>query len=138
MEYQTTGKRHLQKIKRSKSILFKTSSYKKQLNTFCWKAIRRNFNWYHFNITQLHQLQKSILRVYFKIWLCSGNIFFYIIPCTFQKTILFCKHNTSLCSFCDFEDEAVINIFVHCSKTKRLWCTVTQYFFSSYSSIITT
>ena len=34
----TTGKRHLQKVKQSKSVLFKQSSYKKQLNTFCWKA----------------------------------------------------------------------------------------------------
>ena len=34
MQYQTTGKRHLQKIKQSKSILFKPSSCKKPLNTF--------------------------------------------------------------------------------------------------------
>ena len=36
--YQTTGKRYLQKIQQLISILFKTSSYKKQLNTFHSKA----------------------------------------------------------------------------------------------------
>ena len=148
MQYQTTGKRHLQKIKQSKSILFQTSSYKRQLNTFCWKAIRKSFNWYHFNITQLHQLQKSILRVCFEIWLCSGNIFIlYHILTTidssklqcfgynilyhtlyFTKSFFICKRNTSLCSLCNFEDEVVINFFVHSSKTKRLWCTVTESF----------
>ena len=45
-----------------------------------------------------------------------------------QKLILFRKHNTSLCSFCNLEDETVFQIFFHCSKTKRLWCTVIEYF----------
>ena len=35
---------------------------------------------------------------------------------------------TSLCSFCSLKDETVIHIFVHCSKNKRLWCIVTDYF----------
>ena len=35
---------------------------------------------------------------------------------------------TSLCSFFNLKDETVIHIFVHCSKTKRLWCIVTDYF----------
>ena len=38
------------------------------------------------------------------------------------------KHNTSLCSFCNLEDKMVIHLFVHCSKTKRLWCAVAEYF----------
>ena len=45
-----------------------------------------------------------------------------------QKLFLFRKHNTSLCSFCNLEDQKVIHLFVHCSKTKRLWCTVIEYF----------
>ena len=45
-----------------------------------------------------------------------------------QKIFLFRKHNTSLCSFCNLEDERVIHVFVHCSKTTRLWCTVIEYF----------
>ena len=40
----------------------------------------------------------------------------------------FCKHNSLLCSFCNFEDETVIHFLVHCSKTKRLWCTVIESF----------
>ena len=28
------------------------------------------------------------------------------------------KHNTSLCSFCNLEDEKVIHLLVHCSKTE--------------------
>ena len=39
-----------------------------------------------------------------------------------QKLFLFRKHNTSLCSFWSLQ------LFVNCSKTKRLWCTVTEYF----------
>ena len=35
-----------------------------------------------------------------------------------QKLFLFHKHNTLLCSFCNLEDEMVIHLFVHCSKTK--------------------
>ena len=45
-----------------------------------------------------------------------------------QKLFLFGKHNTSLCSFCNLEDETVIHVFVQCSKTKRLWCTVIECF----------
>ena len=45
-----------------------------------------------------------------------------------QKLFLFCKHNTSLYSFCNLEDKTVIHLFVHCSKTKQLWCTVIEYF----------
>ena len=41
-----------------------------------------------------------------------------------QKLFLFCKHNTSLCSFCNLEDETIIHLFAHCSKTKQLWCKV--------------
>ena len=46
-----------------------------------------------------------------------------------QKLFLFRKHNTSLCSFCNLEDEKVIHLFAHCSKTKRLRCTVIQLIF---------
>ena len=46
-------------------------------------------------------------------------------PCCF---FLFRKHNASLCSFCNLEDETVIHLFVHCSKTKRLCCTIIKYF----------
>ena len=45
-----------------------------------------------------------------------------------QKLFLFPKENTSLCSFCNLEDETVYHLFAHCCKTKRLWCTVTEYF----------
>ena len=45
-----------------------------------------------------------------------------------QKLFLFCKHNTSLYSFCNLEDKTVIHLFVHCSKTIQLWCTVIEYF----------
>ena len=45
-----------------------------------------------------------------------------------QKLFLFRKHNTSLCSFCNLEDKTVIHLFAHCSKAKRLWCTVIEYF----------
>ena len=45
-----------------------------------------------------------------------------------QKLFLFCKHNTSLYSFCNLEDKMVIHLFVHCSKTIQLWCTVIEYF----------
>ena len=45
-----------------------------------------------------------------------------------QKLFLFCKHDTPLCSFCNLEDETVIHLFVHCSKTKGLWCTVIEFF----------
>ena len=45
-----------------------------------------------------------------------------------QKLFLFHKHNTSLCSFCNLEDETVIHLFDHCYKTKRLWCRVIEYF----------
>ena len=45
-----------------------------------------------------------------------------------QKLILFRKHNTSLCSFGKLEDETVFQIYVHCSNTKWLWCTVIEYF----------
>ena len=45
-----------------------------------------------------------------------------------QKLFLFPKENTLLCSFCNLEDETVIHLFAHCCKTKRLWCTVTEYF----------
>ena len=45
-----------------------------------------------------------------------------------QKLFLFPKHNTQLYSLCNSEDEMVIHLFVHCSKTKRLWCTVIAYF----------
>ena len=34
-----------------------------------------------------------------------------------QKLFLFRKHNTSVCSYCNLEDETVIHLFVHCSKT---------------------
>ena len=44
------------------------------------------------------------------------------------KAFLFHKHNTALCSFCNLEDETVIHLFVYCSKTKRLWCTIIEYF----------
>ena len=47
---------------------------------------------------------------------------------TQSKAFLFRKYNTSLCSFCNLEDEKVIHLFVHCSKTKRLQCTGTEYF----------
>ena len=39
-----------------------------------------------------------------------------------QKLFLFRKHDTSLFSFRNLEDETVIHLFAHCSKTKRLWC----------------
>ena len=39
-----------------------------------------------------------------------------------------CKQKTSLSWFWNLEDETVIHLFIHCSKTKRLWCTVTEYF----------
>ena len=45
-----------------------------------------------------------------------------------QKLLLFPKHNTQLYSLCNSEDEMFIHFFVHCSKTKRLWCTVIAYF----------
>ena len=45
-----------------------------------------------------------------------------------QKLFLFYKLNTSPCSFCNLEDETVIHLFVHCSKTKRLQCTIIEYF----------
>ena len=45
-----------------------------------------------------------------------------------EKLFLFRGHNTPLCSFCNLEDETVIHLFVHCSKTKRLWCTIIDYF----------
>ena len=45
-----------------------------------------------------------------------------------QNLCLFHKHNTSFYSFCNLEDETVILLFVHCSKTKRLWCTVINYY----------
>ena len=45
-----------------------------------------------------------------------------------QKLFIFCKHDTSLCSFCNLEDKMVGHLFVHCSKTKRLWCRVAEYF----------
>ena len=45
-----------------------------------------------------------------------------------QKLFLFCKHNTSLYSFCNLEGKTVIHLFVHCSKTIQLWCTVIEYF----------
>ena len=41
---------------------------------------------------------------------------------------LFHKNNISICSFCNLKDETVNNLFVLCSKTKRLWCTVIDYF----------
>ena len=40
----------------------------------------------------------------------------------------FRKHNTSLCLFCNLEDKTVIHVFVLCSKTKRLRCTVIEHF----------
>ena len=48
--------------------------------------------------------------------------------CTLIKRFFYFANNTSLCSFCNLEDETVIHLFAHCSKTKRLWCTVIQYF----------
>ena len=45
-----------------------------------------------------------------------------------EQLFLFRKHNASLFSFCNLEDETVIHLFVRCSKTKRLWCTVIEYF----------
>ena len=44
-----------------------------------------------------------------------------------QKLFLFRKHNTSLCSFCNLEDETVIHLFCWLFS-KRLWCTVIEYF----------
>ena len=45
-----------------------------------------------------------------------------------QRHFLFRKHNTSLCLFCNLNDE-FIHLFVHYSKTtKELWCTVIEYF----------
>ena len=35
-----------------------------------------------------------------------------------QKLFSFCKHNNPLGPFCNLEDEMVIHLFVHCSKTK--------------------
>ena len=34
--------------------------------------------------------------------------------------------NTSLCYFCNLEDETVTHMFVHCSETKRLWCAILE------------
>ena len=45
-----------------------------------------------------------------------------------EQLFSFRKHNASLFSFCNLEDETVIHLFVSCSKTKRLWCTVIEYF----------
>ena len=45
-----------------------------------------------------------------------------------EKLFLFHKHNTALCSFCNLEGETVIHLFVYCSKTKRLWCTIIEFF----------
>ena len=53
-----------------------------------------------------------------------------------EKLFLFHKHNTALCSFCNLEDETVIHLFVYCSKTKQLSCTVIQYFLASLKLMI--
>ena len=45
-----------------------------------------------------------------------------------QKLFLFWKHNTSLCPFCNLEDETVIHLAIHSSKNKRIWHTVIDYF----------
>ena len=42
--------------------------------------------------------------------------------CTFYSA------NIIKAQFCNLGDETVIHLFVHCSKTKRLWCTVIEYF----------
>ena len=96
---------------------------------------------------QIYQPCKSILRVCSKIWLCSGSnfILFHVLPqqilsynvfnitlyttiCIKMLFLFFGKHNTSLCLFCNLEDKAVIHVFVLCSKTKRLRCTVIEHF----------
>ena len=42
--------------------------------------------------------------------------------CLNQRLFLFCNHNTSFCSFCNLEDDTVIHLFVHCSKT-MVYCS---------------
>ena len=62
-----------------------------------------------------------------KLW-CFQYKILHNTLCLNEKLFLFRKHNTSLCSSCNLEDETVVHLFVHCSKTKRLWCTVIEYF----------
>ena len=51
---------------------------------------------------------------------------FYTMLCTLIKSFFsFRKHNTSVRSLCNLEDETITHLFVHCSK--QLWCTVTDY-----------
>ena len=105
-----------------------------------WK-LQENFIWCHFNMKQLRQPHKSIMRACFRIWLTSGNIYsstyyhndskscfqYKILHNALylnQKLFLFHKLNIS---FCNLEDEAFIHLFAHSSKTKELQCTVIEY-----------
>ena len=96
---------------------------------------------------QPHQPHKSILKVSFEMTLqwkhiytlpritmidsklrCLQNKILHNTVYPSQKLFLFRKHNIPLCLFGNLEDETVIHLSVHCSKTKRLWYTVIQYF----------
>ena len=46
----------------------------------------------------------------------------YYIP--LSKAFFISHTYTPVCSFCNLEDETVIHLFVHCSKTTRLSCKV--------------
>ena len=120
--------------KQPKSILFKPLSYKKQSNTFSWKA---NHKRALFDITSTKNSYINLAKV---LWEYVSRFGFAAEAYLYSSTIttidstwryfqykmlhnplylngelfLYRKHNTSVCSFCNL--------------AKRLWCTVIECF----------
>ena len=48
--------------------------------------------------------------------------------CLNKHLYIFKLSDTKLCSFCNQEDETVINLFANCSKSKTLWNSLKEFF----------
>lgn len=68
-----------------------------------------------------------ITGIYCKLWAFQNKSLHKTLYLN-RKLFWFCKHNISLCSFCNLQVDMVIHRFFHCSKTKRLWFTVIKFF----------